>query len=359
MPAFLPASSPIAAVALSLFGVTNATKRATLLWVLAIATEKQLPLVNALDALADESAGNWQHKLEDFTAMVQEGTPMAEAAAAVPGLLADETLMAIRVAAESGTLVTALRSEAERISTQNEFSNSRNLLQTTIYVASVVTVSMLVVSFIMVYIIPKFKKIFEDFGVELPRMTMWLIDVSDAAVSLWFLAMPLYFLTLGGVVYYCYWATNVGSGTSALASILPRTSAGSLLRCLSHVVDAGRPLAPAIESMANHHSSRAVYRKLSAVFDDVESGDNCWESMELHGLLKRRELAVIRSAERAGNAGWALRHVGHELDRRFSNRLELIGQLVRPVILLLLGIAVGFVVIALFMPVLKLINDLS
>lgn len=350
--------NPIAHILSSLFGANHSARRATLLWVLAIATEKQMPMVNALDALADESDGTWQHKIEDFAAMIQSGTPMAEAAASVPGLLSDESIMAIRAAAESGTLVDALRSEAERVSNRREFTNHK-LLQTVIYVAATVGVAFMVISFVMVYIIPKFKKIFEDFGIELPRITCLLIDISDFTLNFWFLLMPFYFLFMGGIIFYCFRAAKSGGGGTYLSFLMPRLASGSLLRCLSHVVDAGRPLAPAIDSMATHHPSRAVYRKLSLVFDDVDSGDNCWESMQVHGLLKSREVAVIRSAERAGNPGWAMRHVGHEIDRRFTHRAELATELVQPIALLMLGMAVGFVVIALFMPVLKLINDLS
>ena len=177
-------TNPIALIVLSLLGINYESRRAALLWVLAIATEKQLPLANALDALAGESDGVWRNNIEDFAAMIQDGTPMAEAAASVPGLLSDESIMAIRAAAESGTLVTALRSEAERVSLQQELSN-RKIIQTVVYITAVATLAMLIVSFIMIYIIPKFKKIFEDFGVEVPAITTSLIDISDFVLNFW------------------------------------------------------------------------------------------------------------------------------------------------------------------------------
>ena len=77
------------------------------------------------------------------------------------------------------------------------------------------------------------------------------------------------------------------------------------------------------------------------------------------GLLKRRELAMIESAGRAGNLGWVLRQIGTELDRRQFYRLRLLLGCIRPAVIVVIGIVVGVIVVSLFMPLVKLIANMA
>ena len=93
----------------------RAARQSALLSVLAIATEKQLPLTPILDAFADDSRFGWRHQVHDLSDMLQAGTSLADALEAVHGLLPPDVVRAARVGAESGTLAAALKMVHTRI----------------------------------------------------------------------------------------------------------------------------------------------------------------------------------------------------------------------------------------------------
>ena len=343
-------------VARFLFGFNN-PRHASLLWILAIGAEKKLSLVDAVDALVDESSGEWSVMVEDLVGLLRQGTPLTEAISAIPGLLPDESVLAIRIGAESGTLIEVLKSEAQRLSDDSEFVDGGGF--SIMYAIAVLFVMFAIVSFICVYIIPKFKRIFLDFGVELPRITQTLIDTGDWIVQYGALLFPL--STLAGFCGLWIYSRHFSQGTlsSPWVRLFPRMSSGPILRALSFVMDSGRPLAPAIESMSNHHPSQNIYHKLNDVAETTAAGGDCWDCLQHHGLLKRHEVEIVHAAEKAGNAGWALRHLAGNIERSQKTRFNGAAQLFEPAVVLLLGALTAWIVISLFMPLIKLLNDLS
>lgn len=95
------------------------------------------------------------------------------------------------------------------------------------------------------------------------------------------------------------------------------------------------------------------------MYVDVESGDDVWALLHLGGFINHRDLAVIQTAERVGNLPWAIRAVANLRDRRLQHRLDVVMQFLRPALVLLLGAVVGFICIATFSPLTKLLDDLS
>lgn len=338
------------------------SRQAALLSVLAIATEKKLPLTPMLDAFADESGFGWRHSVRDLSDMLQAGTSLPDALEAVPGVVPPEAVLAARIGAESGTLPAALRSAAEKLAPRGEpatYSPGAVVL----YLVFLTFVLVLITGFVMIYIIPKFRKIFEDFGVELPALTQLVIGTSDFAVTYGLLFIPLLLAVLWIALVY-----GVAAGRRAipvtgpfalLLRIVPRIATGDILRNLSYVVSAGRPLLGALSTMAASHPAALIRRRIDIVAFAVEAGGNCWQAMTDVGLIRRREAAVLSSAERAGNLDWALRELAGNIDSRIALRFGVVVEFARPVLLLAYGTTVATVVIGLFLPLVKLINDLS
>ena len=342
-----------------LLGRADASRHATLLWLLAIATEKQLPLVSALYALADESSGSrWKRSVEDLGAMIEDGTPLWQALGAVPDLLPAETLSTLQTAGRNGTLVSALRMEAQRISDSVEDSAGESPLAVIFYVSCVALIGAVIVGFLMVFVVPKFKAIFEDFGVDLPDSTIALIDSSGNFLV--YFILPISFMLSGLLIWltgqiFGFWSSPV----PRLVSAFPRMAVGGVLRNLGLCVDAGKPLPQAIEAASDYQFSRRLHLQLESVRDAMRAGADCWESLCEEGLINRKELALLKSAERAGNLGWALKSVGKEVDACWRRRILRLVQLLKPAALLVVGLVVMFVTVAMFMPLIKLIRDLA
>jgi type II secretory pathway component PulF len=146
---------------------------------------------------------------------------------------------------------------------------------------------------------------------------------------------------------------------SWLGRYFPRLRAPDMLRCLAVVIQAGRPVSSAIASLVAHHPDSSIRRNLSFVQTDVLAGGDVWVSLADNKLVRRAESAILASAQRAGNLPWALRNTADGIERKIRHRFQVVLEFFRPALMLALGSIVGLIVVALFMPLIKLINDFA
>lgn len=335
-----------------------ASRRGALLWVLAIAVEKQLPLVPVLEAFADDSRGLWRTRTLELAAALRSGVSLPDALQELPGVVPNSAVLAARVGAESGTLGPALRVAAETFTLRQEVSLTapRGVL---VYLFVLSNVLLIVLTFLMVAIIPKFRVIFADFNTELPSLTLTLIGVVDAISTYIFLFIPFLFILYAASVVAFFLSVTSFEGRSLLARVIPGMAAPDVLRSLAVVIRAGRPLGSALSSLVTHHPDRSIRRRLFGVEKEVRSGGEIWHSLAQSGLIRAADASVLASAQRAGNLPWALTGIAGNIERRTAFRLQALLEFVRPVALLVFGLAVGVVVVGMFLPLLKLVNDLT
>lgn len=338
----------------------SGSNQGALLWGLAIAAERGLPLVTVLDAFTG-SGGKWGYQVGDLKDLLDSGASLPDALEQLPGLVPRDAVLSARIGLESGTLGVSLRAAAKTVLESRAHLTDR-VSGALIYLLAIGTVAFSIVSFIMYYIIPKFKKIFSDFGTELPDLTMWIIDASDFLVTYFYL-----FGLIGAAISLGLW--NVfrqicRSGwlcqlLPPLASFQRHVQTPAILRDLSVVIEADRPLLPALQTMADWHPARQIQDRLSRVCSDVEAGVDCWHSLQAHGMLRPKEAVLLESAQRAGNLPWALNETATHIEGKLVHRFQLLMECTHPVLPLLLGLFVGTFVVGMFLPLVHLISELS
>ncbi|MEZ6132217.1 MAG: type II secretion system F family protein [Planctomycetaceae bacterium] len=338
-------------------------RQSSLLMVLATGIGHAPALMAGLKALAEESQPPWSSRIQQLRILLSQGQTLSEALTSATGLLPEQTLIAVRVAEESGALKQVLAEEAQRLMRADESGNSvqASIPTTLAWMVALGLVATFLITFIMMSIIPKFKAIFEGFGVELPEVTVTLIEVSDWTMSYFFLIVfPITSLLLYGFyklvrAHLRYLATGHVLGSERFS----RYWTPMILRMLSVVVSTGRSLGDGVHAIQRELVPGRASRQLSGVRQSIYSGTDCWEALRAHGFLKRREVAFLNSTAKTHHLDWGLIHLGRTIERRRERWLRLCVSFVQPVIILLAGTVVGFVVIALFMPIVKLINDIS
>lgn len=337
----------------------RATRQNALLWVLAIATEHQRPLAPMIEALAqDESHAYWSAKLRELAKHLNAGMPLPDALERLPGLLPAHVVLAIRVGTETGTLPAMLKESAKDFSDQHDdvYSTWKG---TVFYLAALLVALLAVASFLMMFIIPKFKKIFEDFGTELPALTQWIVEISDE-IAQWF---PM--ISLAGLLGLAWIAWRTRHGTTddgpfhGLLFSHARGQAPVVLRILSVVVEGGRPIVGAISTMGRHHQSATVRNHLLFLRNEIERGGEVWDDLADLGFLKSSESRILEAASRAGNLPWALKEVAGSIERDVDYRTTYILEILRPAVLIAVSVIVGIFAIGMFLPLVKLMNDLS
>lgn len=349
----------------ALLGRAQATRQATLLWTLAVAVEKQFPIVVFLEALADEAGGSWRWKVRGLAELIAVGTSIPDALEAMPGILPRDTVAMVRVGAQTGNLVGALR-EAARLTRRRGEEPDVHIQGTLVYLATVVLALCLVGTFIMIWIIPKYKAIFAGFDVRFPALTESVIHFCDNFAEYWFLGFPLVLLA-----FLCFWSfVSLGLELMGLGPVWgqphwlsshlwPRLKSPHLLRCLSVAVEGGRPLPEALQLLADRHPDYGFRRRLALIANEVARGDNCWLVLRAAQMLRRGEPAMLDAAQRVGNLVWALRGMADTIERRAEYRHQIIVEFIDPVLVLCLGTVVGTFCISLFLPLIELLNKLS
>jgi len=363
----------------------RANRRAALLVAMASAADKFMPLGPAAEAFADEWRGSFRRRAKRLARALDAGTPLPQALrqANVPvspmevvfallllgplgviyvyviasrGLVSPKALSIIEAGQEAGVLSGAI-GEAARQSLPRESLAKASL--PIWYLVDMLLVAAGVIAFVMIKIIPAFIKIFDDFDTNLPPLTILLVQTADFFANYFYIALPLVLLLVLAAFHFALRYFGLSTWDPPLiAGIARRLDVAAVLRLLAVAAAAERPLEPALAAFARTFPNDSLRRRLRRVRDDVSHGADCWESFRIHGLLKAREAAMLKTAERVGNLPWMLGETSAGIERRFAYRLQIASQFAMPAVVLTLGALVFAVVVGLFLPIIALIENL-
>ncbi len=338
-------------------------RRAQFLWFLAATTKSQRPLASELMGWGRANPGRYGSRVMEVARDIGVGESLADALEAQRGLLNPSDLMSVRVAEQTGTLAATLRDCAVR-QTQALKGDSvvRNASGTAIWLWAVIVVAITITSFLMYYIVPKFKFIFMGFGTELPGVTVLLISLSDLFVRYGAIFTPVFTVLSMVLLWSCGDAFLRGWSETWLAwrmgygrqSEIPR-----VLRRLRGAVVSKLPWSAALQPMVLKHSQGDIRARLERVLGRVTAGMGVWPAMRDSGLLSARDVSLLEMAERANNLEWALSALAESKERSLVHRWQMLLTLSVPFFTVVAGLMVMLICIGFFMPLVKLLNDLS
>ena len=323
-----------------------------------------LPVLRSLRILEGQSKpGVLKNSLIGVIEDIEGGSTLSEAMGKQPKAFDNLYVNMVKAGEAGGALEIIL----QRLADFKERSQSlkRQVQGAMIYPVAVVTVALAIVGFIMYYIIPKFKKIFEDFGTELPPMTLALINTSDFVVNYFYLfpAIPFAFWLLIKIVrknrtgeYICDW---ILLHIPLLGKIVEKATVARVCRTLGTLIASGVPILEAI-LIARDTSGNAVFRR---AFDNIYAAIREGESMAVP--LKEARIVddivvnMVDVGEETGALDNMLYKVADVYDEEVKTLVDGLIKLLEPIMVVVLGLVVGFIVIALFMPLIQLLNDLS
>lgn len=330
-------------------------RQASLLAVMAAAARRWAPLAPAIEGFGREWRGWFGWRCGWLARALEAGVPLPDALRQVGWLVPRRALVIIEAGARSGNLVSALEEVTRQPAGRPMFLKAAAALW---YFAVLSLFGSGIFAFIMWKIIPAFNGIFRDFDAELPPLTQALIEVSA-----WFVdyGWAIVLLVLLGVL--CYGALLllgvVGWLPPPLGIVRRRLESAVVLRSLSAAAAARQSLLPALSALAEHYPSHSIRWRLIRAMNDLNLGAPWQETLQRHGLLRRADAVLLTSAERVGNLPWALREVADAIERRVANRALAWLELIVPGMILVAGAVVMFVVVGLFLPLIRLIEGLT
>jgi type IV pilus assembly protein PilC len=235
-----------------------------------------------------------------------------------------------------------------------------------IYPTVVITIAVAIVSMIMIFVIPKFEQIFKDFGVKLPPVTQLLLDISR-----WFANWGWAYVLATPIVLSLVWKlirTSDGGkyATDAvklkipiLGSILGKSAIGRFTRTLGTLISAGVPILDAINITKETCGNEVYGRALSKVHDAIREGESMADPLRATKTCDAIVINMIDVGEETGDLDKMLIKIADNYDNDVDVLVGSLISILEPVMVVILGVIVGFIVIALFMPMITLIQGMS
>jgi type IV pilus assembly protein PilC len=323
-----------------------------------------LPILRSLRILEGQAKpGALKNALLGVIEDIESGSTLSEAMAKQPKAFDNLYVNMVKAGEAGGALEVILQRLAEF--KERAQSLKRKVQGAMIYPVAVITVATLIVGFIMYYIIPKFKKIFEDFDTELPGITVLLIDMSDAVVNYWYLGpvIPLALWILLKIIkknktgaFIVDW---VSLKIPLLGQILRKSIIARTCRTLGTLVASGVPILEALAITRDTAGNAVFYKAYEHISAAIREGESMAIPLKETRTVDDIVVNMVDVGEETGALDNMLYKVADVYDEEVAVLVEGLVNLLEPLMVVVLGLIVGFIVIALFMPLIKLLNDLS
>lgn len=345
------------AIFLTSLGRYYSAERQSLLWVLTIACEKGIPLADAARAFAAErndSVARSSLKLADY---LDSGVPLSLAAERSRIYLPPAARLALEIGPQTNSLGVALRQLVGRSDDRDRLV--RSVLAKLLYLSLLVIYTIGLTTFQMLYILPRMQKIYSDFGLRLPTVTLGAIEIANWLSSP-FIAIPFLVVWLVIVISALVgYARSTVPNVPGIRWLRGTTDHALILRWLAVAIREKRPIQETLRRLAIHFPIAATQRRLERASQRVDRGADWNESLRASHLIGNSESVLLKSAERVGNLSWAMDEMAESSLRRANYRLRAFVDVAFFASLLVFGMAVLGIVLAVFVPLLSLIQGLS
>jgi type IV pilus assembly protein PilC len=323
-----------------------------------------LPVLRSLRILEGQmKPGVLKNALIDVVDDVESGATLSEAFAKHPRCF-DRLYVNLVKAGEAGG---ALEIILKRLADFKEKAQSlkRKITGAMVYPVVVMIVAVAILTFIMLYIIPKFEKIFKDFNMTLPDMTKALMATSRWFGQYWYI-LPLFPLSLWLLIKLIrlsrtgnYAVDRVYLWIPIIGKLIEKTVIARTTRTLGTLVASGVPILEAL-SIVRETSNNAVFERMyQRVYESIREGDTIAQPLKESRLVDDMVVNMIDVGEETGDLDTMLYKIADVYDEEVNVMVESLISLLEPLMIVFLGFVIGSIVIALFLPLIKLIEGLS
>jgi type IV pilus assembly protein PilC len=323
-----------------------------------------LPVLRSLKILEHQmKPGVLKNALIDVVDDVESGSTLSEAFGKHPKCFDRLYVNMVKAGEAGGALETIL----QRLADFKEKSQSlkRRITGAMVYPVVVILVAIGILTFIMLYIIPKFEKIFKDFGLTLPWLTLKLMETSQWFGKYWY-TLPLFPLGWWLLIKLirlsktgAYALDRIKLWTPVIGTIVEKTVVARTSRTLGTLVASGVPILEAL-SITRETANNAVFeRAFTRVYESIREGDTIAQPMKESRLVDDMVVNMIDVGEETGELDRMLYKIADVYDEEVDVLVDGLISLLEPLMIVALGVIIGTIVIALFLPLIKLLESLS
>jgi type IV pilus assembly protein PilC len=241
----------------------------------------------------------------------------------------------------------------------------KQIISALIYPAVVVFVATAILLLIIMFIIPRFEKMFSKLGIQLPTMTQMLMDFADALVNYWYFvpAVPIGLIVAFKIVRATkpgkYVTDSLSLYIPVFGQIIRKSSVSRFCRTLGTLTSSGVPILDALSILRTAVGNAVVEQAVADVHTSIREGENIADPLQRSGVFDKLAINMVAVGEETGELDRMLIKIADNYDEDIDAMVSGMMSLLEPFLILGMGGAVAFIVIALFLPLIEIIKGLG
>ena len=322
--------------------------------------EAGVPMVQALELI---SAGHENISVQEMVAKIKAdiegGATLAHAFSRQPKYFDELFVGLVQAGEQAGTLEDML----DKVATYKEKSEAMKakVKKAMMYPIMVIIAALVVSSIMLIFVIPQFKEVFANFGADLPAFTLWVISLSEWLQASWW-KVVLGIIVVGYAFVtakarspkFRRWLDIVALKIPVMGKIIELSAVSRFCRTLSVMFAAGVPLVEAMDSVAGS-TGNIIYKEATLqIKRDAAQGVQLYTSIQTRQLFPNMMVQMTKIGEESGKLEDMLGRVANYYEEQVDNLVDSLAKQIEPMIMAVLGVLVGGLVIAMYLPIFKL-----
>lgn len=323
---------------------------------LASMLEAGLALVSALDALQEQTEHPvFRIIIREVKNDVASGTSFSEAVAKYPRAFPNLFISMVEAGEASGGLASLMGKVA--VYFENSVRLAKKVKGAMVYPVSVIVLATVLVCVLMIFVIPKFAEMYADFGKELPEFTQFVIGISEFIQG--------NFFYIAGAVFAIGWAIKHFTATPkgriikdqvlrhvmVVGTLIQKVSMSRFCRTYAILLRSGVPILRALEIVAKASGNSYIESACRDITRDISQGGQLSDTVAELSYFPPTVKHMARAGEQTGNVDGMMDKVADFYDNEVNNTVDALTSLMQPLIIVFLGVVVGGIVIAMFLPI--------
>lgn len=328
---------------------------------LATMVEAGLPLTDALEILERQESGKLKFIIKETLVAIQGGSSLSDALEIYKEVFGDIYISSLRAGEAAGVLDKVLLELSENLEKKEEFFGK--VKGAMIYPIIIVVGMIGVIFIVMTFVIPKLTGLYKEFGTDMPLPTRILMFISDFMVQIAFV-FPI--LIVIGFVFFKFYAKrpNIKAKIDKLKLNFPiigplneATLMTDISRTLSMLISTGVPLIDGVQIIGRSTGNILFEKAFKRVSERVEKGFSLSDAMREQIVFPDILVEMVATGEQTGKLDKTLGNISHYFEVEAEQRVKTLTSAIEPLIMIVLGVGVGFLVFAVIMPIYSLTSQ--
>ncbi len=326
---------------------------------LATLSSAGFPVIEALTSISDQIEHLMMREVVvQIREKVREGSPLSEALAMFPELFGSMFVSMVQAGERSGRLEEILFQLSDYLDKKEALKNQ--VLVALAYPILMTLMGTAIVTFLLVYIVPQLTVLFTQSKRDLPLPTRMLLGTSDALGQYWWAVLGV--LVLAWFAFDRWSRSDSGGHTydsiklkmPVFGTLVRKIAISRFVRTLGILLQSGVPILQALDIVRNVVANAVIAESLEQTRKSVSQGSNLATPLRQSALFPAIVIDMISAGQKSGQLEKMLLKLAEDYDREVEGTIEMLTALLEPVIIICMGLTVGFIVLAVLLPIYEL-----